>query len=431
MLYSALESLNCELQHLCDDARLQSPRQLARSLQLADDFDAIEWLAAQPVFPKFYWQSRDGAEEIVALGALAKYTSPEQAQAALIAPQRIWGGLPFDAHENAQQGFFFLPAVELCRFGESWQLLVNLNEQPALSLELLSQLNDRRELMPLRAKRVAMSHAPQQPQWQAQVTQALDAIAQGSLAKVVLARKTQVQLSEPVRPAQIIQASRRANPNSIHFMLALDLSHGFIGSTPERLFMRRDHTLYTEALAGTIGRGDNAEQDSELASWLLNDAKNIYENQLVVDDIAASLEDAVDEFHVASSPSLVRLAKVQHLKRPITAQCHANICDANLLSRLHPTAAVAGLPRAQAKAFIAEHEPFTRGWYSGAVGYLSAARSEFCVAIRSAQICDNTVELYAGAGIVPGSDADSEWQELERKTATLLRLFADASVSKE
>lgn len=73
--------------------------------------------------------------------------------------------------------------------------------------------------------------------------------------------------------------------------------------------------------------------------------------------------------------------------------------------------------------FISEHEPFSRGWYSGAVGYLSRQHSEFCVAIRSALIAGEELHLFAGSGIVPGSDPSSDWKELNRKTSTLCSLF--------
>ena len=84
-------------------------------------------------------------------------------------------------------------------------------------------------------------------------------------------------------------------------------------------------------------------------------------------------------------------------------QLKDQIYNADLLDNLQPTAAIAGLPRDKALDFISTHEPFARGWYSGAVGFLSRQRSEFCVAIRSALIMGEEIHLFAGAGIVPGS----------------------------
>ncbi|MBI0529650.1 isochorismate synthase, partial [Dickeya dianthicola] len=86
----------------------------------------------------------------------------------------------------------------------------------------------------------------------------------------------------------------------------------------------------------------------------------------------------------------------------------------------------AGLPRAAARAFLAQHEPFHRGWYAGSAGYLSRQQSEFSVALRSASVAEQQLTLYAGAGIVAGSDPEQEWQELENKAAGLKSLLEDA-----
>ncbi|MEF1290041.1 isochorismate synthase, partial [Vibrio sp. M260118] len=183
--------------------------------------------------------------------------------------------------------------------------------------------------------------------------------------------------------------------------------------------------LYTEALAGTIGRGTNASQDMELANWLSNDAKNLNENQYVVDDIIERLSPYSEHVEVEQEARLVRLRKVQHLKRSIHAQLHKGINGVQLLSALQPTAAVAGLPREESMAFIQQNESFARGWYAGSMGFISQQRAEFCVAIRSALVLNDKVQLFAGAGIVPGSVAEHEWQELDKKMSTLLSLFSD------
>ena len=93
------------------------------------------------------------------------------------------------------------------------------------------------------------------------------------------------------------------------------------------------------------------------------------------------------------------------------------------LMQLQPTAAVAGIPRELAREFIQQNEPFEREWYAGSAGYLSLRQSEFCVSLRSAKISANVVRLYAGAGIVRGSDPEQEWQEIDNKAAGLRTLL--------
>ena len=155
--------------------------------------------------------------------------------------------------------------------------------------------------------------------------------------------------------------------------------------------------------------------------WLMADDKNQRENMLVVEDICQRLQADTQTLDVLP-PQVLRLRKVQHLRRCIWTSLN-KADDVICLHQLQPTAAVAGLPRDLARQFIARHEPFTREWYAGSAGYLSLQQSEFCVSLRSAKISGNVVRLYAGAGIVRGSDPEQEWQEIDNKAAGLRTLL--------
>ena len=393
-------------------------------------FAFIEWLHAQPLFPKFYWQSRDTREEVVALGQLHTFSDPAPAYAILGEEQRIWGGRSFDGHteknRRCMESFFFLPLVELIRFDDTWSLAVNLSPDRVASINALNKLSvEAAILAPLSAHIEQINHVPEREQWGNLVDKVLQGISDEEYKKVVLARKTTLQLDAPISAAQLLKASYLQNHDSFHFMLVFDFKHSFIGSTPERLYSRHGSELHTEALAGTIGRGDNVTEDMELANWLAQDSKNLNENQYVVDDIIERLTPHSQTVDVEKDARLVRLRKVQHLKRNIHAHLNAGVNGVQLLAALQPTAAVAGLPRKEAIDFILEHEPFARGWYAGSVGYISHQRAEFCVAIRSALVVNDQVQLFAGAGIVPGSVAEHEWQELNKKMSTLLSLISD------
>ncbi|CAH8205224.1 Isochorismate synthase MenF [Vibrio aestuarianus] len=401
-----------------------------QNLQEAPPFASIDWLEAQPIFPKFYWQSRDTREEVVALGQLYTFCEPEPAYTILGAEQRVWGGRSFDGHtdknKRCMSSFFFLPQIELMRLDEQWSIAVNVTTERHRTLAALSKLQmDVSPLRSISSHIECIKHEPNENQWQQLVDQVLNGIGDNAFKKVVLARKTTLNLDSPISAAQLLRASSTQNHNSFHFLLALDQKHSFMGSTPERLYARQGNELYTEALAGTIGRGMNASQDMELANWLSQDSKNLNENQYVVDDIVERLTPHSECVEVEQEARLVRLRKVQHLKRSIHAQLKKGINGVQLLSALQPTAAVAGLPRKEAMDFILAHEPFARGWYAGSVGYISHQKAEFCVAIRSALLVDKQVQLFAGAGIVPGSVAEHEWQELDKKMSTLLSLISD------
>lgn len=416
----------------------------------------IEWLGEQVLYPQFYWQSRDGEEEVVALGQHAHFTDAATAKSRLAPLQRIWGGRSFHcqpgpktdstqstsaeasrANADVTTGYYFLPQIELIRTQkqkqEQWQLAVNLNAAVPEQTDLLQSLDALVIAPSVRPSKPchiqSRVHSPDLSQWSGLVNKALTAIEQQRFAKVVLARQTKLKLSQPLSAAQFLQQSRQLNQQCFHFMFALNQHDYFIGSTPERLYARTDSILDTEALAGTAARGLDAATDVALADWLLHDEKNRYENRLVVDDLVSRLKPRCVSLQVSALPELVQLRKVQHLKHLLMGQLKADVDDAELLDSLQPSAAIAGLPREPALAFIAENEPFSREWYSGALGYLGQQQSEFCVAIRSARVQGNELQLFAGAGIVPGSTALSEWQELDRKTATLLSLIEpDAGV---
>ncbi|MFW7523060.1 isochorismate synthase [Vibrio ostreicida] len=395
------------------------------SVALCPDFTYIDWMDSQPLFPKFYWQSRDAGEEVVALGHMATFTESELASTIVSGDQRIWGGRPFDS-DNETSSFFFLPLIELIRCEKHVVLAVNISADKQRTVKALQTLvGHAGGLAPMSGQIKSLRHVPDRTHWSRLVDKALADIDNDQLDKVVLARKTYVELDTPVSAAQLLKASYVNNQNSFHFMLVLNPRCSFLGSTPERLYACEGQDLLTEALAGTAGRGQGTNEDMALAHWLCHDHKNLDENQYVVDDIIQRLRPYSDQVDVEQEVSLVRLRQVQHLKRHIRARLKPGIKALPLLTALQPTAAVAGLPRDAAMDFIRKNEPFSRGWYAGSMGYVREQSAQFCVAIRSALVLENQIHLFAGAGIVPGSEANSEWQELDKKLSTLLSLMVD------
>ena len=239
----------------------------------------------------------------------------------------------------------------------------------------------------------------------------------------MLANATQLTFENHISAYDLVEQSREINLGCYHFLWAENAQNAFIGSTPERLYYRKGNQLFTEALAGTVAVSDNPIETEKNAQWLLKDTKNIYENQLVVEDIEAHLNTYVEAFEV-HSPEIKRLHNVQHLRRRIEAILKADVLDQDCLRQIHPTAAIAGLPRAKATQFIAKNEPFKRGWYAGTLGIFNPQEAEFCVTLRSAKIEHNQITLYAGAGIVKESEPVSEWQEIERKSQALAKLLS-------
>lgn len=395
---------------------------------LSDDSDPLAWLACQKQYPQFYWQQREGSDEVAALGSLRQFTALADAQAFLKAHSthaslRVWGLNAFDP----AQGCLFLSRLEWRRRGGEACLWLHLYSETSLKDDALAaaafieRLLPARPLQPLHLQCMSEQHQPGQNDWYRLIGRAAEAISNGEMEKVVLARATDLRFSGPVAPAALMAASRRVNFRCYHFMMVFDANAAFLGSSPERLWRRIDSALRTEALAGTVANHVDDHHAWSLGQWLLKDDKNQRENMLVVEDICERLKGQSGVLDVLP-PQVVRLRKVQHLRRCIWTDLE-NPDDAVCLEQLQPTAAVAGLPRESAKAFINDFEPFDREWYAGSAGYLSCHQTEFCVALRSAKVSSITVRLYAGAGIVAGSDPEQEWQEIENKAASLRTLL--------
>ncbi len=428
-----MPAFSAALNQLRNDLQQITHRQaghLRLSVRMSDHSDALCWLQAQQCWPQLWWQHRNGRESVAACGEVRHFSTLHQAQQAseqLPADWRIWGANDF----AAQQSYLFLPRLIWRRSDNHCQLQLCLWSDTSLyddaqrALQFLAQLQPSRPLAPLDTSLLHQQHTPDRPGWSLLIDHALSAIAAGQMDKVVLARATDLWFSHTVSAASLLAASRRVNHHCYHFMLAFDQHHAFVGSTPERLFLRQQSELMTEALAGTVASGEDDSQAAQNAHWLRNDDKNQRENLLVVDDICQRLQGMVAGLDVMPA-EVVRLRNVQHLRRRIHGELRQR-SDELCLTHLQPTAAVAGFPRQPARDFIARHEPFTRQWYAGSLGYLSRRKSEFSVSLRSALVEDRRVRLYAGAGIIAGSDAGQEWQEIDNKAAALATLLLQAS----
>lgn len=259
-------------------------------------------------------------------------------------------------------------------------------------------------------------------QWANWVEKALAQIHEKTVTKLVLANKSTFALNQPLNDKDFLAQSEIYNKGCYHFLFAQDDKTSFLGSSPERLYARHERHLKTEALAGTAPMSEDHEANRNQADWLLNDKKNIHENQLVADGICANLAPFTQHIEVGKL-GIKQLRQVQHLRREITALLTENCTDLNCLQAIHPTAAVAGLPQQKAKALLQQIEHYDRSWYAGTLGFFNQQQAEFCVAIRSAFVEADKIHVFSGAGIVEGSVPLLEWQEIERKAAGLISLL--------
>jgi menaquinone-specific isochorismate synthase len=256
--------------------------------------------------------------------------------------------------------------------------------------------------------------SPDQTGWDERVEKALSKIQTKDLQKVVLARTCILELHEAPNPFAIAAALKQKAEGA--FIFCIETPRGsFLGASPERLFSRSGKTIFSEAMAGTRKRGKTSEEDAFLESELLNSETDRREIKPVQDYLRAALSPFCETCPSFTPLSIHRTQNVQHLYSRCSAFLKESISDAEIASLLHPTPALAGSPQGKALSLIQELEPFDRGLYGGAIGWSTPAASEWIVGIRSCFLQGKTATLFSGTGIVEGSNAVDEWDELNQK----------------
>ena len=267
--------------------------------------------------------------------------------------------------------------------------------------------------------------------FQESVRAILQSLQEIPLQKAVLARAIDITAPRPFQTFACLQKLRSLHPDCYIFSTGCHGRATFLGASPERLASLRDcsigkphqRCLTADALAGSAPRGKTLSEDIAIAQNLLNNEKEKREHFLVVQFIKESLAALQIEPDIAPI-SIVRLANIQHLWTQIRACIPTSIELFDLLEKLHPTPAVAGVPKHLALQEIERHENFDRALYAAPLGWIDGrGNGEFIVGIRSALIEQNRARLYAGAGIVAGSEPKKELAETRLKLQALRRAF--------
>ncbi|MBD2022139.1 isochorismate synthase [Leptolyngbya sp. FACHB-36] len=247
------------------------------------------------------------------------------------------------------------------------------------------------------------------------------AIQRQDFHKLVLAHAIDVRSPLPFQTTATLHNLRTLYPDCYTVATSSGTGHTFVSASPERLVSLRDRQLYTDALAGSAPRGKTTDDDAAVAEQLLHSAKDLHEHQLVVDFISGCLQQ-LGLTPERSPLRLLRLPNIQHLHTPLRAVVPPQVSLLDIVAALHPTPAVAGVPRDLTCQQIRRYEQFERSLYAGAIGWLDhQGNGEFIVGIRSALIDGCCARLFAGAGIVAGSDPEQELAEVQLKLQALLQ----------
>jgi isochorismate synthase len=332
---------------------------------------------------------------------------------------RLAAGFAFD--DTAQSGPWepfgdgrlVLPAVQvLRRGGRTWVIRIDGHDRPTPVMVAPDPAG------PIEVDAADWADEASRAHYRHLVELALEAIERGELVKAVPCRSLRLERRPDV--ARLLATLRSTYPACATVGVSIGTT-SFVAATPERLVAVAGDRLHTAALAGSAPRHADPAIDAALGQGLLTSPKERSEHAVVVDAIDHALQRLGMVDHHPADPVLLRLHGIQHLHTPIDAQLPRGIGLFDVVGALHPTPAVAGHPGGRSAELRSTHEGMDRGWFASPVGWLdSSGDGEFRVALRSALITDVDTTLYAGAGVVRGSDPSRELLETDVKLGALL-----------
>jgi len=365
---------------------------------------------------------------------------------------RFFGGFSFDGdhrEDEAWAGFpvahFVLPSIEMIGGKAGGVLTVRAVLQEGTNPEE----TERKVEEELRAVRKALDGAQEvageeglpsafgleessEEDWAAMVERGLSTLSPGGLRKVVLARVLRASFSRSPDPVQVGVNLWRQNPGAYVFLFEPCPGRVLLGAAPETVATVSGGSFRATAVAGSAGVGRDPVEQQSLAASLLGSEKDRREHRICVEDMVERLSSIATEIQADPEPHVLALSSIQHLEAGIRARLNQGGTVLSALEALHPTPAVCGFPRDSALKFLRDQESFQRGWYSGPVGWFDTrGNGEFVPALRSAVGSGREWWLFAGAGIVAGSNAVREWAETRIKFHPALKALAGEGVSED
>jgi menaquinone-specific isochorismate synthase len=308
--------------------------------------------------------------------------------------------------DPAEESVLVIPQVVIGqRNGKSWITWIGAKPQPGLQKTTVEK------------KPLSLSWSGSNGDvWQDRVARAVEKIKGNQLEKVVLARFATATTESSIDVRNLLQQLASEYPSTWVYS-----NTGLVGATPELLVRLSKSLVTSRILAGTIRKTGDDERDLALAGSLARSSKDLEEHEYAVRSVADALAPLCSSTNVPESPFVLHLSNVMHLATDVTGVLSDNSSPADifdLVSRLHPSAAVCGTPTEVAQRTIDEIEGISRGRYAGPIGWIDAnGDGELGIALRCGQISSDakSIRIYAGCGIVAGSDPEREYAESQAK----------------
>jgi menaquinone-specific isochorismate synthase len=312
------------------------------------------------------------------------------------------------AFDENQPSVLIIPQIVIGqKNGKSWITWIGDNSQPDISQLKTAAISGEISWN---------SGSISEERWRSQVADAISAIKADRLEKVVLARDISAKSTTEIDARQVIKRLEIEYPSTWLFLV-----DGLVGATPELLVRLSKSLVTSRVLAGTIRKTGDEDRDLALAASLAKSSKDLEEHEYAVRSVADALAPFCSSTNVPESPFVLHLSNVMHLATDVTGVLNDSAKPADiftLISELHPSAAVCGTPTNKAKDLIKELEEMNRGRYAGPVGWIDVhGDGEIAIALRCGQLSEDkkSIQIFAGCGIVAGSDPEKEYAESQAK----------------
>lgn len=250
------------------------------------------------------------------------------------------------------------------------------------------------------------------------VAAGLSAIDEKTVQKLVLARDVVVSAQHRIPHGPLLARLMEGYPQTWTYCV-----DNLVGATPEMLVSMRGNQLSSRVLAGTV---DHDVDPHRAAEALLHDAKQYHEHALAVTSLVDQLAPVTETLQAPAEPNVLELPNVYHLATDITGTLTRDVRGRlpnplQVAAAAHPTAAVCGTPTPEAGKLLAQLEGLDRGPYAGPVGWLDTeGNADFGIALRGGVHEGDRLRLYAGCGVVAGSEPEAELAETWSKLRPML-----------
>ena len=317
----------------------------------------------------------------------------------------LFSSFSFDPNERS---VLVIPEIVIGqKNGKSWITWIGDNKQPDL---------EKINTAPISGEITWQEGSISEQAWQSQVSSAINAIKSNKLEKVVLARDVTATSKTKIGVRGLLQRLEIEYPSTWIFLV-----DGLIGATPELLVRLSKSLVTSRVLAGTIRKSGNEDRDLTLAASLAKSSKDLEEHEYAVRSVADALAPFCSSTNVPEAPFVLHLSNVMHLATDVTGVLNDSAKQSDiftLIAQLHPSAAVCGTPALEANKLIDELEQMNRQRYAGPVGWIDANNDgEIAIALRCGQLSNDkkSIRIFAGCGIVAGSDPATEFAESQAK----------------